>query len=333
MKPLAVLLSGLTVLAGATMLGDVVQAASWTETANHRCVTSDGLPNHSTGQFPTSGNPHRITRQTIRYCMPLNPVKGSTPQDQRGSIGVAINGVTIRPGTADWWDSSSRRGHSRDRSSGWNLEGLGAAEMLGMDMNNAHVDERGLYHYHGVAAAVTSGRSSLFGIAADGFEIHLAGPAQRSSWQLKPGTRPSGPGGRYDGTYVQDWEYVAGSGTLDQCNGGQLEGRFVYFATQTYPFFPRCLWGQASADFATGGGQGQSQSREQGNQQQRRRGPPVEALQACVSRPVNTSCRFTPPGRSGAITGICRTTPSGQRACAPAGYGGRPPPGGRPLRN
>ena len=32
--------------------------------------------------------------------------------------------------------------------------------MLGMDRNNAHVDQRGLYHYHGVAnALVRSGKS------------------------------------------------------------------------------------------------------------------------------------------------------------------------------
>ncbi|MEM7566501.1 MAG: YHYH protein, partial [Pseudomonadota bacterium] len=144
---------------------------------------------------------------------------------------------------------SGRQNRSRDPSSGWRLDGMGAADALGMDQNDAHVDDRGLYHYHGVSAALRGVvQGTLLGYAADGFEIHYDG-RQRSSYRLKSGTRPSGPGGRHDGTYEQDWEYVAGSGTLDACNGGTKDGRFVYYATTTYPFFPRCLYGSISGDF------------------------------------------------------------------------------------
>ena len=79
----------------------------------------------------------------------------------RGSVGIALNGVQFRPGTADYYDAQSPRGFSRDSSSGWNLEGLGARELLGMDNNNAHVDNRGLYHYHGVADVIVSKKASL----------------------------------------------------------------------------------------------------------------------------------------------------------------------------
>lgn len=224
---------------------------------DRRCITSNGLPDHDTGQFPNRGNPHRISEQNVRLCVPLNPTKGDAPNRHRGSVGVAINGVQFRPGTADYYDPTSPRGFSRDSSSGWNLEGLGAREMLGMDANNAHVDERGLYHYHGVPQTlVDAAPNSLLGWATDGFEIHYVGDRQRSSWQLKTGTRPSGPGGRYDGTYEEDWVFVAGSGTLDRCNGGMLDGRFVYFATNTFPFFPRCFWGTVSPDFQQRGPRG-----------------------------------------------------------------------------
>ena len=47
-----------------------------------------------------------------------------------------------------------------------------------------------------------------------------------SSYRLKTGSRPAGidgeipgPGGTYDGTYRNDYEYVAGLGTLDENNG------------------------------------------------------------------------------------------------------------------
>ncbi|MEM9063274.1 MAG: YHYH protein [Pseudomonadota bacterium] len=233
-----------------------------TRSESQICIRSNGLPDHETGTFPNSGNPHRIEEQNHRLCVPANPVAQGRSTPQRGSIGVAMNGVLIRPGTADWYDASSPRGHSRDWSSGWNLEGLGAAEMLGMDRNNAHVDHSGIYHYHGIPTGMTAqGSSSQIGWAADGFELHLADAAQTSSWKLKPGTRPTPPYGSYDGTFEQDWEHVAGSGSLDACNGGMLDGRFVYFVTETFPFYPRCLWGEASADFAGPGGRGEKQAR------------------------------------------------------------------------
>ena len=218
---------------------------------SQRCISSNGIPDHSIDNFPNAGNPHRIAEQNIRYCFPLNPVKKSKPSIQHDSIGVALNGIMIRPGTADYWDPFSSRGFSHNRNSGWNLEGLGSREQLGIDHNNAHVDNTGLYHYHGVASALvksTTQQGSLIGYTADGFEIHYV-ESQNSSYQLKQGVRPSGPGGRYDGSYNQDWQYIAGVSSLDECNGGELNGRFVYFATDNYPFFPRCLWGNISADF------------------------------------------------------------------------------------
>lgn len=300
-----------------------------------RCIVANGLPDHDTGAFPNQGNPNAISEQDVTLCVPADPVKQSRSTEVRGSIGVALNGVQIRPGTAEYYDGSSPRGFSRDRSSGWNYEGLGNAEMLGMDNNVAHVDQSGLYHYHGVGdGLVENGDGTLIGYAADGFEIHYVGVEQTSSYRLKSGTRPSGPGGTYDGTFVQDWEYVAGSGTLDACNGGTLDGKFVYFATDTYPFFPRCLWGEVSDDFQQGPPRGVAQgSAGQGGPagtppgfSQRQRiarlqggfGPPPEAVDACVGSSPGSDCSFTSP-RGDAITGNCGVTPNGASACLPQG--------------
>ena len=248
----------LATLAGAISLAIITVPANAdtnrvqiTERGNEICIKSNGVPNHAVGQFPNRGNPHTMRAQNINVCVNANPKKrnrfsGTGP----GAIGIALNGVLIRPGTADYWDPRSRRGHSRNRSSGWNLEGMGAADMLGMDRANAHVDKRGIYHYHGPpnSALKTRGGTQI-GWAKDGFEIHYIGSGAKSGYRLKSGTRSSGPGGRYDGTYVEDWVYVGGSGTLDQCNGGMLNGKFVYFATNTYPYYPRCLWGRPSSSF------------------------------------------------------------------------------------
>ena len=110
--------------------------------------------------------------QDIEVCVSADPQKGDAARPVR-TTGIAANGVLIRPGTADYYDASSPRGHSRDRSSGWNLDGIGAAETLGLDTQNAHVGPRGEYHYHGVPVAlVTPDETSFIGWAADGFPIY-----------------------------------------------------------------------------------------------------------------------------------------------------------------
>lgn len=298
---------------------------------NKRCIQSNGLPNHATGRFPNSGNPNSIAKQNIHVCVTRTPHKGKKAKFVHGAIGIGINGIQFRPGTADYYDPSSPRSFSRNRRSGWNLDGLGARNQLGMDQNNAHVDERGLYHYHGIATALVNGRSdSLIGWAADGFEIHYIGNKARSSYKLKKGKRPNGPGGTYDGTYVQDWRYVAGSGSLDQCNGGTLNGKYVYFATHQYPFLPHCLWGKISADFQHKDRPRMGQLNRQGGpgpnvrqgQQPRRnagflRGPPQEAIMACQNRRSGASCRFKGRRIQHTITGQC-LSPGGQGlVCVP----------------
>lgn len=214
------------------------------------CIKSDGLPDHPTGRFPNPGNPNAIRPQNISVCVPMNPRKRASPTEvRRGAVGIGLNGIIFRPEAADYWDPNSPRGFSR-RDSGWRIEPMGAKSLLGLDRQNAHVDRRGLYHYHGKSSGLLAAASgSQIGYAADGFEIHYVGGRVKPGWSLKQGTRPSGPGGRYDGTYVQDYEYVGGSGRLDRCNGGTLNGEYVYFLTDTYPFYPRCLWGRSGRGF------------------------------------------------------------------------------------
>ena len=220
------------------------------ERGNQRCIESNGVPNHQIGQFPNSGNPNRFRTQQLKFCFDKTPRKNANPTRGTPNVGIALNGIVIRPGTADWYDASTRRGFSRNRASGWNLEGMGSAESLGIDENNAHVDNRGLYHYHGKPVGLLKvSKSTLVGYAADGFEIHYVGKDAKPSYVLKSGTRPTAPGGAYDGRFVQDWKYAKGAGNLDECNGGIIDGKFVYFATDSYPFYPRCHWGNVSQDF------------------------------------------------------------------------------------
>lgn len=221
-----------------------------TEHGDQRCVVSNATPSHAIGQFPNKGNPNRFRAQAQKVCFDATPkLTGQITRHVQNS-GVSLTGILFRPGTADYYDETSPRGFSRDPASGWHLEGMGAADQLGMDKNHAHVDHRGLYHYHAVPETLTDALSGTqIGYAADGFAIHYSGDSARSSWQLKPGTRPTAPFGAYDGTFVEDWTFVPGSGNLDECNGALVDGQYVYFTTDTYPFFPRCFKGSVSPDF------------------------------------------------------------------------------------
>lgn len=221
-----------------------------TRSGDQLCISSNGAPTHDIGQFPNRGNPHSFREQAVEVCVDATPQLTGRTVERTNASGITLAGILIRPGTADYYDASSRRGHSRDRSSGWRLEGMNPDNILGLDANNAHVDNTGLYHYHGVSGGLLeAAQGTQIGWAADGFAIHYAGGNAQSSWQLKSGTRGTPPYGAYDGTYEQDYVHVAGSGNLDECNGATVDGQYVYFATDTYPFFPRCFKGSVGRDF------------------------------------------------------------------------------------
>ncbi len=241
---------------------------------NERVIRSNGLPNHETGSFPNSGNPHTITEQSHVYRVPLNPEVASTTTSVLGSnnrpayqVGVAINGIPFDVTTVEYW--------RRDPSLGWNIEAIGTLN-LGLDQNQAHVQPTGSYHYHGVPNGLIANQSAmqhstLYGYAADGFPIYIlygytdannANSAVKklsSSYRLKSGSRPSnGPSGTYDGTYTQDYEYVQGLGDLDENNGRfgvtpeYPNGIYHYFITDTFPFHPRHFRGTPNSTFRLG---------------------------------------------------------------------------------
>jgi hypothetical protein len=186
---------------------------------------------------------------------------------------VALNGVPFEPGTGEFWNGRRE----------WNYEAIGTIN-LGLDQNNAHVQPTGAYHYHGPPTGLMtrlggdSRKMLLVGWAADGFPIYTSrghtsamdaqSPLQtlRSSWQLRKGERPDGPGGKPDGSFTADYEYVPGSGNLDECNGrfGVTpefpRGTYHYCITDEFPFLGRTFRGLPDLSFSKrpgiGGGPG-----------------------------------------------------------------------------
>ena len=158
----------------------------------------------------------------------------------------------------------------------WRMEALGQTSFnFGADENNAHVQPGGTYHYHGMPEGLIktlntttdSTAMTLIGWAADGFPIYAryghtdatdatsATKVMKGSYQLQ--TTPDANRPSTDvyamGTFQQDYEYVAGSGDLDECNGltGVTpefpDGTYHYYATDSYPYLQRCVKGEVTA--------------------------------------------------------------------------------------
>lgn len=233
---------------------------------DQRIITANGIPDHPTGQFPGRGNPNRIGPQQYRFTIPVHPTPAAQPTVLKmHAFGVAVNGVVLDPGAAEWW-----RG---DPASGWQFEPLSGAIDLGTDESNAHVQPNGAYHYHGMPTALearlTGGKKTmmLLGWAADGYPIYNAmghkDPMDatsewvelKSSYRIKQGTRPDGPHGTYDGSFVADYEWVKGTGDLDEFNGRTAatpehpEGEYHYVITNQFPFIPRQYKGTPDPSF------------------------------------------------------------------------------------
>ncbi|MEM6334000.1 MAG: YHYH protein [Planctomycetota bacterium] len=246
-------------------------------------VIANGLPDHATGRFPNRGNPNRIQPQSYRFSLPTDPRPRDVAQAARGYVfGVALNGVVFDPGTAERWtpDGLRRGGGPSD----WTYEAFNAKgePTLGLDASNAHVQSTGAYHYHGIPMGLLEARTvgskmTLLGFAADGLPIY--GPfaheaaddassrlvEMKSSYRLKPGTRPSGdrgPGGAYDGRFTEDWVYVQGAGDLDEANGRfgvtpqYPDGTYYYVLTADFPRIPRVFKAEPDDSFAKRRGRG-----------------------------------------------------------------------------
>lgn len=179
-----------------------------------------------------------------------------------------LNGVKIDASTAGTCGNNvcSLQGNVGN----WNIEALGQnAFNFGVDNNNAHVQPGGAYHYHGIpegfVTLLKKGQAmTLIGWAADGFPVYarygyrVATDANsdiqtmKSSYQLKTTADAGRPAtSSYPlGTFTQDYQYVTGSGDLDECNGRTgvtpefPKGTYHYYATDTYPFLQRCVKGK-----------------------------------------------------------------------------------------
>lgn len=229
-----------------------------------RIMTTNALPNHSTGTFPNSGNPNSISAQKRTYSFPIRQMMSGESKWAR-EPGVALNGVKFEPETAERFVCET--------GEVYRIEAFQDLVNLGLDHNHAHVQPTGAYHYHGAPVELieqldTGEDIILVGFAMDGYPICYSKSGKYNpSYQLASAPR-TGDACSYnnpsqgmtkelnntkpDGTFVSDWDYIEGLGELDECNGIMLDGQYTYFLTDDYPYVSRCLKGIFKEEHSNG---------------------------------------------------------------------------------
>ena len=237
---------------------NAISRYSWTSNGSQRILSGNGIPNHEVGTFPNNNNPNTIREINVNkrftLCPEIISESGLEIVGPALAIAYAINSVKFDPGTAgrcnDLGECSLAQGQGN-----WNIEALGHDTFnFGDDMNHAHVQPNGAYHYHGMPELLVdflgdNQGMTLVGWASDGFPVYARYGYSNTndsnstikslipSYRLKlqpDSNRPmvltslaGGPGqGNTSpntpiamGAFTQDYEYVEGLGELDQCNG------------------------------------------------------------------------------------------------------------------
>jgi hypothetical protein len=251
---------------------------NWSCNTDNRLLTGNGIPNHEVGTFPNTNNPNTIGIQTINKTFTTNPStissSGIAVDGPEIVIAYALNSVKFDPGTAGTCSDVGSCSLGPPSLGSWNIEALGHSTFnFGDDMNHAHVQPSGEYHYHGIPELyldkLDKGKAmTLVGWAADGFPVYArygytdandsnsAIKIVKTSWKLKTIADNNRPSNNLRtsatiplGAFTQDYEFIVDYGDLDQCNGriGVTpefpDGIYHYMVTDDFPFFSRCLKG------------------------------------------------------------------------------------------
>ncbi len=260
-----------------------VQEVWYTE--EHVYVKATGMAAYNMGPF-LDGNPNQPDDQNylFRITRDPQPNTGDLVETPLGAIGVLINGVLFE----NYADAMSwnNEGIWNRNANFWELDGFDCARAHPQGtayhvhqspaafntIDDPETDICDMYPSEGLFVPDPSEHSPLLGYAFDGYPLYgpfayenTDGTGQvirmRSSYQgrdmVERNTLPDGTavnaGPDVDaiypiGTFKEDYEYVEGSGTLDEFNGRFCitpeypEGIYAYFVTEDenghshYPF-------------------------------------------------------------------------------------------------
>ena len=290
-------------------------AVEWPEHAftitldgNTRHITTNDLPDHTTGTFPIAStddayqydrNPNSIKTQNYVADLPTMPVTASQPTCLTGgTIGVTLSGTVIFDGL----DAGNRDAVAHETQ----------------DSCQGHPQQEGAYHYHNLSSCIpdtASGQSALMGYALDGFGIY--GPRDASG-------------------------KILSNADLDECHGttsevdwdGQKVTIYHYVATYEYPYTLGCYRGtpiRLSGEQMGGplGQGGNGQQGQCGNGQQGQ--PPAQNGNGQQGQPPaqNGNGQQGQPPQGGQGQNGQGQPPQGANGPCGNGQQGQPPQGGQ----
>lgn len=241
-----------------TILADVQKVRT---TPTNSYINATGIPAYPIGPWPS--NPNTPSNQNILARFPRTPTaqSGTHTNTGLGAIGLWIDGVEI---------FNAKDARSYQNKGIWNQNAV-VVEGPSFDSAGGHPAPSGAYHHHQtpIGLRVVLGdsgtkHSPILGYAFDGFPIYgpygfanadgSGGVVRMNSSYRKRAittrtTLPDGTAlasGNYGpavsgpyplGYYIEDFEYVAGLGHLDQYNGrfsitpDYPAGTYAYFTT------------------------------------------------------------------------------------------------------
>ena len=234
--------------------------------SGEECVfISNSLPNHDFGNS-TRSFAHPAMAVPTEYRITTKPKFASqaTPISLTTDNAIFLNGVKLDLLAAGCFGIGDGKIGCNDMNQKWRYDPMSPSANFGTDAHNAHTQPDSTYHYHAGPSTLfpeyPTKDSPVIGFAADGFPIFGsyftddsgALRAAKGSYQLKNGMRPSGPDnpdGQYDGTFIDDYEFIADSGDLDECNGMMRRGVYGYYVTDSYPWVLGCFKGTPNLSF------------------------------------------------------------------------------------
>ncbi|MCA9671444.1 MAG: YHYH protein [Myxococcales bacterium] len=253
---------------------NIVFAASVqvTSNADGTCtISSNSIPNHDFNNMGAFANVTAEVSESFTIPVPAE-ASSTTPLSLQYDNAVFLNGVKLdQLAAACYGVGNEPLGREKigcfTEGTPWRYDPMFAGNSFGTDHNNAHTQPDGAYHYHGDPRAMydDAGQkaSGVIGFAADGYPIY--GPyiddngtirKVTSGYVLRSGARASQsgegafPAGDYDGTFRDDYEWKAGAGDLDACNGMTRNGSYGYYVTSSYPWVMGCFRGTPHRSFS-----------------------------------------------------------------------------------
>jgi len=232
----------------------------------NKCIfQTNNIPNHD---FNDGGQafPNNVSAQNNSFEITTSPsfANVSTSISLQTDNAILLNGVKVDLLAAACFGVGDGKTGCNNNEQAWRYDPMFVANGFRVDSHNAHSQPDGSYHYHGTPNAFyteddNSAVSPIVGFAADGYPIFGpyiddSGVIRKviSSFRLRSGNRANGstnPEGVYDGTYRDDYEFVAEHGDLDECNGMTVNGVYGYYISDGYPYILSCFKGSPDSSF------------------------------------------------------------------------------------